>query len=418
LRDVSPAASDRSRANSVASQKRKEWSDICEDDNEPPYRAKVSRLDVAEDDELVFLESKISKVGTMYGKMVTDLQKIPEMDNSVRALLADLMETVKMTNEVQESIATMLRKNKVSVTKSTPSYSAALMRGDFPEIAPDANPNRYRSRMTLAGGLLSSNSDSRGKFSAGTQAEKIPPESEEEKKKRKFTEAIKDAERSTLCFNLDMGNVPLMNKSTISEKASTALTKMAAQKEKAGTSIPSQDAVAAIDDVISLVTNMDFFGSTTKQYKGKGTTGFCTVPVKYQFKDKDYRLYAEKTLREKCDVKCATPYPAIVRECIKQVVDHVRLTHPSDFVKVSVVSKEFSLKVSRRPQGKNLKWIDYPDLLPLPSEAWNVDAKKVPDGLRMFYLPVENDDMTVSPSHREKEKSPVKQTRRGSKDTV
>jgi hypothetical protein len=30
-----------------------------------------------------------------------------------------------------------------------------------------------------------------------------PQETEDEKKHRKFCEAIKDAERSTLCFNLD-----------------------------------------------------------------------------------------------------------------------------------------------------------------------------------------------------------------------
>jgi hypothetical protein len=211
-----------------------------------------------------------------------------------------------------------------------------------------------------------------------------------------------------------MGNVPIMNKSTISEKASMALTKMAAAKEGRGKSVPSSDAVIAIDDVISLVTNMEFFGTTTKQYKGKDSTGFCTVPVRYHFKDKDQRMYAEKTLREKCSVRCATPYPSIVRECIRQVVEHVRVTHPTDFVKVSVVTKEFALKVSRRGQGKNLKWVDYPDLLPLPIEAWDVTAKKVPEGMRMFYLPSDNEDMLVSPSRNGKDKSPSAVHRRGS----
>ena len=64
-----------------------------------------------------------------------------------------------------------------------------------------------------------------------------------------------------------------------------------------------------------------------------------------------------------------------------------------------MVPKEFALKVSRRPPGKNLKWIDYPDLRTLSTEALNVSAKKVPDGLRMFYLPSENtDEMVTSPS--------------------
>jgi hypothetical protein len=49
---------------------------------------------------------------------------------------------------------------------------------------------------------------------------------------KKFKEAIKDAERSTLIFNLDMGKVPIMNRETMNRKATLALTSMAARKEK------------------------------------------------------------------------------------------------------------------------------------------------------------------------------------------
>ena len=100
----------------------------------------------------------------------------------------------------------------------------------------------------------------------------------------------------------------------------------------------------------------------------------------------------------------------MVRECIRQVVDHVRTTHRTDFVRVSVVPKEFALKISRRPQGKNLKWIDYPDLCPLPLDAWDVSAKKAPDGLRMFYLPTEQEDMLVSPTKTNKVNTPPLQS--------
>jgi hypothetical protein len=210
-----------------------------------------------------------------------------------------------------------------------------------------------------------------------------------------------------------MGNVPLMNKTTISEKASLALAKMAASAEGKFTSTPSADAIAAIDDVTSMVTNMEFYGSSTKEYKGKDSTGFCTVPVRYQFKDKEQKFFAEKKLREICKVKCATPYPAIVRECIKQVVDHVRASHPTDFVKVSVLTKDFALKVARRPPGKDNEWIVYPETLRLPDEALDVSTKQVPKGLRMFYLPLEgNDEMLTSPIRKETAKSPSKAGKR------
>ncbi len=85
----------------------------------------------------------------------------------------------------------------------------------------------------------------------------------------------------------------------------------------------------------------------------------------------------------------------------------VRLSHPQDFVKVSVLPKEFSLKVSRRPPGKDLKWFEYPDLLRLPDEALDISVKKAPAGLRMFFLPSEGcEEMSCSPEKGEKPKSP------------
>ncbi len=229
-------------------------------------------------------------------------------------------------------------------------------------------------------------------------------ETEEEKRVRQFNEAIRDAERSTLCFNLNIGNKPIMNKATIAEKATLALTTMAAKVEGKNRSVPSQEVIAVIDDNTSLVTNMEFYGSNTKQYKGKDEDkdpSFCTIPVKYQFKDREQRVFAEKQLRETCKVKCATPYPAIVRECIKQVVDHVRVSHPDDFVKVNVHAKDFALKLYRRPKGNNLPWIEYPDLLRLPNEAWDVTQKRYLKVSKCFsYRPSLMETRTCSNPHR------------------
>ena len=54
-----------------------------------------------------------------------------------------------------------------------------------------------------------------------------------------FRDAIKEAEKSTLIFNLDMGRVPLINQTTIGVKAMTALTSMAAMAEGRLPSNPS-----------------------------------------------------------------------------------------------------------------------------------------------------------------------------------
>jgi hypothetical protein len=418
LRENSPAPSERNRSDSVSSQKRK----VSESDNlekECQYiKTKVCKLTDAEEEEMVVLDSKISKVSTLCGKMYTVVQQQQlEVDDPLRGLLADILEAVKVTNEVQATLSEkykIMRTEAVSVPdESVPlSYSYVAGGDGPPQVRMSENigrtvPQEKNYRRKPSGGLVQMGTSQHVKVSVK------PAETEEEKKVRKFSEAIRDAERSTLCFNLNMGNIPLMNKTTISEKASLALAKMAASAEGKLSSTPSADAIAAIDDVTSMVTNMEFYGSSTKEYKGKDSTGFCTVPVRYQFKDKDQKFFAEKKLRDICKVKCATPYPAIVRECIKQVIDHVRTSHPADFVKVSVLTKDFALKVARRPPGKDNEWIVYPETLRLPDEAMDVSAKHVPKGLRMFYLPSEgNDEMLTSPIRKDPAKSPSKAGKR------
>jgi hypothetical protein len=55
---------------------------------------------------------------------------------------------------------------------------------------------------------------------------------------------------------------------------------MAAKKEGKHSAVPSSDAIAAIDDFSSMVTSMDFYGSNTKQYKGKTEKPFLHCPGK------------------------------------------------------------------------------------------------------------------------------------------
>ena len=214
-------------------------------------------------------------------------------------------------------------------------------------------------------------------------------ESKEEADMRKFREAVSEAEKSTLLFNLNMGKVPIMNQETISKKATLALTSMAAKAEGKLSSTPSDDAITAIDDVLSMTTGMSLFGNSTKSYvnpKDKESGAFCTIPVKYEFKDKDTRIRAETALRARCKVSCATPYPVILRECIRQVVDKVKKKFPGEFVRVNVNANKFSLSVARRGATEST-WIYLRDEITLPTEVLNVSTRTVPKDFVLQNLP-------------------------------
>jgi hypothetical protein len=212
--------------------------------------------------------------------------------------------------------------------------------------------------------------------------------------KQNFRDAVRAAESSTLVFNLNMGRVPIMNKETMKTKATLALTSMAASRESGNnTSIPCDDTVAAIDDVLSIVEGMEFFGRKTKSYTNSRddlSNSFCTVPVRYQFRDKDDRIAAEKILQDKCGARCTTPYPTVLRECIRQTVGKIKQDHPTKQIKITVDSHKFCLRASCRDKvdgdDKN-RWEQVGGDIPLPELALQVDLRKVPEGFKMEFPP-------------------------------
>jgi hypothetical protein len=223
---------------------------------------------------------------------------------------------------------------------------------------------------------------------------------------QRFREAIRTAEKSTLIFNLDMGRVPVMNKDTMSKRATLALSAMAAEREKSNTSVPSEDSVETLDDVLSLVKNMEFFGDTTKTYRhprDKKSGLFCTVPVKYEFRDRDTRMRAETVLRSSCGIQCATPYPVMVKECIRQIVQRVKRQNPGNFVKVTVDTRDLTFKVARKPPDDDPDpgWKYRIGDIPIPEIVMDTSIRRVP---RDFVLPI--------PVREDDTQTPYRDTRR------
>jgi hypothetical protein len=129
LRDSSPAPSLRTRTESNASQKRKVGD---EDDlfSQNLVSAKVSRIENFEDEDVAKLESKMSKVSTMCGKLVTSVQQL-DIEDPLRALIADLIETVRISNEVQEEMHQRYRKSQVQEASNVSMWVSS----DFPPFA-------------------------------------------------------------------------------------------------------------------------------------------------------------------------------------------------------------------------------------------------------------------------------------------
>jgi hypothetical protein len=92
-----------------------------------------------------------------------------------------------------------------------------------------------------------------------------------------FAKAIKDAERSLLIFNLDMGQSPIMNPSTMSAKVTVGLLDKKAEHEELDKNNHSIESREFVDNILSQVVKMDFFGKKT---------GPCKIPGKPELNGK------------------------------------------------------------------------------------------------------------------------------------
>jgi hypothetical protein len=172
-----------------------------------------------------------------------------------------------------------------------------------------------------------------------------------------FVKAVKEAERSLLVFNLDMGQSPTMNPNTISAKVTVSLLNVLTDKEKAeGKASPSgghsQASRDLVEDIISQVVRMEFFGSKTAPCKFPGDSSrngeFYTVPVKMVFKDRKIAQTAAEILRKYFNIQPTTPYHRSLRAAITQAINRAKEGNPGYHAKVNVDLNGRTLKMLRQ----------------------------------------------------------------------
>jgi hypothetical protein len=180
---------------------------------------------------------------------------------------------------------------------------------------------------------------------------------------------VREAEKATLVFNLDMGTVAVMNTNTMNRKFSMALKAKAAEVDGNVNGEPKADTVTQLDDTLSMVKSMDYFGKTTKQAKGKE---FFSIPVKLAYKDKETRMMAEQNLRKLCKVSCTTPYHSTLRDVMKKTMEEAKAKYKNSFVQTKVDVENMTLRVSYRQDGV---WHNDVDRVPLPDSVLDLTHK-------------------------------------------
>jgi hypothetical protein len=170
-----------------------------------------------------------------------------------------------------------------------------------------------------------------------------------------------------------------------------------------------------VDDILSQVVRMEFFGSKTSPCKNpadKSLNGkFYTVPVKFMFKDRKSAQTAADILHDFMGINSTTPYHRSLRAAMNKVITKAKEENPGYQAKTNLDLNGKSLKCFIRPDIKPPgRWVPHGDSVPLSYADMDPSSSNVrnnvsqnpnfssPAGQRQKTRAVDNRTPTGNPS--------------------
>jgi len=370
------------------------------------YSKQEPMVGAAQVESMEEIFKKVREAGACLNNSLLNFDMSPEFKDMLRSI-SDMITLLTLS---QETLLAILKTKKVQ-SEDIPSFDFAVA---AQKLQRRDTTNDTESVSQVGGGrpaaqqqgpiIITGHPFADSSQRDAHQRASASKEDERELKLKKFRKAVEEAERSTVVLNLDLGRTRLINEETISTNVSKALIKMAANVENRKSGVPSDDAIEAIDDVISVAKKMSFLGKSTKSVrntKDKALNGsYMTVPVKYEFQDRSTKFFADEVLRKTCNAQLSVPYPPILREGIKQIVEKYKADYPDHLIKVLVDTRKMQFKVSRR-HTRTSEWIRFPNTIPIPDDCLNVSERDIPEGFKIPWPP----DLDPDPRGEEMEGS-------------
>jgi hypothetical protein len=200
-----------------------------------------------------------------------------------------------------------------------------------------------------------------------------------------FAVTVREAERSVVIFNLDLGQAPLINPVTISTKVTAALVQHISKHEHV------ESAKEIVDDILSMVRSMDCLGTSTRPCKDPKNPGrdnsFYTIPVKLAFFNKPTAKKVTDILRRKYKLNTSIPYHKSLKACITLAYKKLEQENPGYQVKINLDTVNQCLRGSiRKPVAdcpESEKWIHTGKKITLPPEAMDTKLRNIPQSLSL-----------------------------------
>ena len=139
-----------------------------------------------------------------------------------------------------------------------------------------------------------------------------------------------------------------------------------------------------MEDALSCVEDLDFLGQRSQPYKlpGGSESGFCSMPIKLTFSDRDSRINFERTVREHTGLRASQSFPKPIRDQMSAFRKALQDRYKDQIILVRPDSRSLTLSALRKTDGEG-RWTQCHESLPIPTgimlPGFKVAAVVLPD---------------------------------------
>jgi hypothetical protein len=189
---------------------------------------------------------------------------------------------------------------------------------------------------------------------------------------KELKEAFATADRSAIIFDLDLGPSQVGNRQSLSRSLAAGI-RAAALAAAEGSGGDPAEAVRVAGDALSCAGDVTFLGQATRPYKN-GRDGndpkngsFHTMPVKFEFEDRQQRIYFEQSMR-KCKLRASISLPPFMQKERTAFDKALRERYPDQLIMVRPDPDRVAL-IAFKKKDKDPKWVECSETWIIPPSA-------------------------------------------------
>lgn len=157
------------------------------------------------------------------------------------------------------------------------------------------------------------------------------------------------------------------HRGTLNVNFTADLRKRTVEKSDGQPDAVRDESLRLVEDALSCVDNLDFLGQRSKPYKLQGgvDSGYCSMPIKLTFSDRDSRINFERTVRENTGLRVSQSLPQQIRDHMAAFRKALEERYVGQIVLVRPDTRNLELTALRKTDGEG-RWTSCTEVIPIP----------------------------------------------------